>query len=348
MHSCFKINNTSFSEKSITDFIQKLLSSDEVYLRDVGEFLAEWYNEEEYVIVETSGSTGVPKAINLYKKHMINSALATGEYFSLKENSTVLLCLSASYIAGKMMLVRALTLGWHIYLKPPTSTPLEGNQRYDFAAMVPLQVANSLPHLNKVKKIIIGGAPISKALLEQLQSITAECFMTYGMTETCTHIAIKPLNTTKSELFETLPNITISQDERSCLVIMAPNISNDSVTTNDIVKLDSNKSFQWIGRFDTIINSGGVKLFPEQIEQKLSRLIKQRFFVTGIPDEFLGEKLILVIESETVFVVDNSELEALLLKYEIPKKVMFLSKFNETPTGKIHRSETLKLLASSL
>jgi O-succinylbenzoic acid--CoA ligase len=344
VHPSFQIHNRSFTEKSFVDFIEELLVSNEIYLQDIGVFLKEWTNDKDYVCVNTSGSTGTPKEIKLLKKHMKNSALATGEYFKLKENSTALLCLSANYIAGKMMLVRALTSGWNIYLKPPSSTPLKDNVTYDFAAMVPLQVASSLNKLHNVKQLIIGGAPVSISLQDQLQRLSTACYVTYGMTETCTHIAVKNLGEIGNEIYNVLPNITIAQDKRECLVISAPNITKEKIITNDIVNLISKTEFQWLGRYDSIINSGGVKLFPEQIEMKLSTLITTRFFVAGIPDTTLGEQLILVVERNSELKLDNNLLSKLLLKYEIPKKIVTLKNFKETPTGKIHRSNTLKAL----
>lgn len=344
MHPSFKINNTSFTEKSFIDFTDDLLASDEVYLQDIGFFLKEWTNTETHIIVKTSGSTGVPKEVKLLKKHMIHSALATGQYFNLKEHTTALLCLSANYIAGKMMLVRALVLGWNIYLKPPTGIPLDDDTIYDFAAMVPLQVVKSLNKLESIKQLIIGGAPVSLSLQQQLQSVSTQCYVTYGMTETCTHIAVKNLNNIDDNVYETLPNITISQDERECLVITAPTVSEEVIVTNDIVKLTSLHQFEWLGRYDSIVNSGGVKLFPEQIERKLSGLIKQRFFVAGIPDEILGERLILVIESNAIDLYGKNELTQLLSKYEVPKSIYYITNFKETTTGKVHRINTLNII----
>ena len=344
MHPSFKINNIAFTEQLFIGFIDDLLISNEDYLKDIGLFLNEWINDNDYIVVKTSGSTGKPKEIKLLKEHMRNSALATGAYFNLKENSTALLCLSATYIAGKMMLVRAMTLGWNIYLKAPSSNPLEDDTTYDFAAMVPMQVTNSLDKLQYIKQLIIGGAPVSQNLQKQLYKITTQCYVTYGMTETCTHIAVKSLDTNAKDVYKVLPNITVTQDNRGCLVISATTISNETIITNDVVKLVTEIEFQWLGRFDSVINSGGVKLFPEQIEEKLSKIITSRFFVAGIPDETLGEQLILIIESNSDLRLDKNVLTETLLKYEIPKKVVCLSKFKETPTGKIHRSDTLKEL----
>jgi O-succinylbenzoic acid--CoA ligase len=345
VHPSFKINNIAFTEQSFIGFIDDLLISNEDYLKDIGQFLNEWNNDNDYIVVKTSGSTGKPKEIKLLKEHMRNSALATSSFFNLKENSTVLLCLSATYIAGKMMLVRALVSGWNIYLKAPSSNPLEDDTTYDFAAMVPMQVTNSLDKLQNIKQLIIGGAPVSQNLQEQLYEITTQCYVTYGMTETCTHIAVKSLDANAKDVYKVLPNVVISQDDRECLMISAPDISNELIVTNDIVKIVSDTEFMWLGRFDSIINSGGVKLFPEQIERKLSGVIKERFFVAGIPDDILGERLILIIESDANDLYSRNELAKLLLKYEVPKNIYYITKFKETPTGKVHRLNTLNIVS---
>jgi len=352
VHPSFKINKQSFTTTSLLKFSEELTASDELYLKDIGAFIMDWLNDDDYVLVSTSGSTGLPKEIKLLKSHMRNSALATGNYFGLNENTNALSCLSATYIAGKMMLVRAMVLGWDIHLVSPIANPLENlTESYDFCAMVPLQVESSLTDLHKIKKLIIGGAPMSSSLHEQLQAVTTNCYATYGMTETITHIAVKRINKLSVSLsavesyFNTLPNVSISQDDRGCLVIEAPKVSYEPIVTNDIVNIHSDREFEWLGRFDNVINSGGVKLFPEQIEQKLSQLIKKRFFVAGIPDEQLGEQLILIIESDVRLNLSKSDYQnCQLSKYEIPKRVFILSKLIETPTGKIQREQTLKLL----
>jgi O-succinylbenzoic acid--CoA ligase len=351
MHSSFKINNTSFTSTSIIGFIDELMNEEDSYLNDIGFFLESWFSESSYIIVQTSGSTGAPKKIKLDKVQMTNSALATGEFFNLKENTKALLCLSANYIAGKMMIVRAIVLGWDIHLVAPLSNPLESvTQKFDFCAMVPLQVQSSLKCIENIKTLIIGGGEVSVSLQNSLAKLKTSCYATYGMTETITHIAVKQLNNFREDILNTnhytlLPNIKISKDKRGCLVINAPNLSENKIITNDIVNIFSDSSFEWLGRFDNVVNSGGVKLFPEQIEFKLSKLIKQRFFIAGMPDEKLGQKLVLVIESRVRLIDDKLDYEKCKLeKYEKPKKVYFLNNFIETTTGKIKRNETLKLL----
>lgn len=352
IHPSFQFNGESFKSQL------ELITFSEEISEDLYWFLQEWFSDSDTLIVKTSGSTGASKLIALEKEHMRNSAKATGSFLNLKEETKALCCLSTAYIAGKMMVIRALTLGWHLDVVEPVSNPLEeAFEVYDFCAMVPMQVKASLWDLNLVKKLLIGGGVVSQGLQNDLQGLSTECFASYGMTETVTHIAIKKLNHLTSNLlddeiviglgaesknnYQVLPNITISQDERACLVIDAPLLSGEQVITNDIVKLYSDTEFEWLGRYDHVINSGGVKLHPEQIEKELSKILIQRFFVAGLPDEVLGEKLILLVEGE----FKDVNLSLLnLSKYELPKEIHFIHQFVETETHKIQRQKTLALL----
>ena len=353
-HKDFKLNSTSFAT------VDDLLSYTAKYSDKIHHFLQEWFSEKDYVIVHTSGSTGIPKAIKLQKKQLQNSAVATGDFFKLDEKTTALLCLPIEYIAGKMMLVRAVTLGWHLDVISSSSNPLKQHlTSYDFAAMVPLQVENSIDKLHQIKKLIVGGGAVSDSLQEKLQEVTTEVFATYGMTETITHIAVKKLNNfglpkgnaTNNTCYKILPNTTIYKDERNCLVIKNTSISDKVIFTNDVVALISDTQFKWLGRFDNVINSGGIKLYPEKIEADLSKIIRQRFFVAGIKDEKLGEKLVLLIESagdKSIKLTDqlNSEMKnsKLFSKFEIPKEIHFIDRFAETETKKIQRKKTMDLI----
>ena len=195
--------------------------------------------------------------------------------------------------------------------------------------------------------LITGGAAVNETVKTAIQSIKTQVYETYGMTETITHIAVKKLNKVSvkalgKNVFNILPNITITQDNRECLVIDAPNLSNTKITTNDVVKLHSKSSFEWLGRIDNAINTGGLKLFPEQLEAKLRPNIKQRFFITSMDDKTLGEKVVLIIEGSPYTLESN--VFKRLNKNEIPKNIYFISQFSETDSGKIQRSNTLRSL----
>lgn len=349
IHPDFKLNGVHYKYDELQEVGYSLVKEGEGHEVPIGEFLLDWSSERPTVDVFTSGSTGTPKSIKIKKLYMVNSAISTGKYFALSSGDTALLCLPCSGIAGKMMLVRAMVLGLQLKTVEPSSKPLsdlDGN--FDFVAMVPVQAENSLKQLSRIRTLIIGGAPISHPLKEALKTVTTAVFETYGMTETVTHIAAKRLNdgSTKpgGRIFEALPNIFLSKDNRDCLVISAPKLSDYEVVTNDVVYLISESTFEWLGRYDTVINSGGIKLIPEQIEKKLSAIITVRFFVAGIPDVSLGQKLVLLIEStqsnpEKLF----NQIKGLkdLGKYEVPKEIFPLKAFEETESGKIQREKTL-------
>ncbi len=231
-------------------------------------------------------------------------------------------------------------------IAPPSSQPLKGTSKtYDFSAMIPMQVEKSLSELHRIKKLIIGGGSISNQLLLNLQEIPTKAYATYGMTETITHIAVKSINQPMENHYTVLPNISVETDERGCLVINAPRISKEKIITNDLAHLISNSQFKWLGRYDSIINSGGIKLIPEEIEQKLTPYISERFFITGIPDTLLGEKVVLVVEgAKQLSLLEKIKKQDILKKYEIPKEVYFIPQFIETETKKIQRKKNLERL----
>ncbi len=327
---------------------------DESWLKSLHNFLVEWINEEDFVTVNTSGSTGTPKQIQLSKERMMQSAFMTGKYFNFKSGQTALLCLPCDYIAGKMMVVRSMMWGLDLQLVPPAGNPMgQIAQPIDFAAMIPLQVANvfeqSPAKFSLIKKLIIGGGKVDVQLQEKLQTIATQCFATYGMTETITHVAIKKLNgVAQTAYFEGLNNIQFSKDERDCLVIDAPRLSPEKVITNDIVDLKNEHQFEWLGRFDNVINTGGVKVFPEKVEEKLEKIITNRFFITSLPDKKLENKVVLFIESEQWMKekIDalKLDLKQVLTKFERPKNIYFIPRFAETATNKIQRNRTKEKL----
>jgi O-succinylbenzoic acid--CoA ligase len=340
VHNFFKLNGYHLTKEDLCRVAYSFIKEGEDYEQAVGEFLLDWFDDKSYVDMYTSGTTGTPKKIRIEKEAMIQSAIATGDFFELQAGNRVLHCLPTHFIAGKMMFVRSFVLGLDMDFAPPSSNPLEHNDElYDFAAMVPLQVKNAIKKLTNIKKVIIGGVKINKPLELELEKLPIQIYETYGMTETITHIAAKKIG---EDAFSTLPNVTVSVNENQCLVILAKNISNDTIETNDIVTLISDTQFVWLGRFDTIINSGGIKLIPEQIEDKLAALIPRRYFVNGEPDDILGERVVLYIEGETI-PLEASVFNA-LDKYEKPKEIVFIPKFKETPTGKIMRAESKELV----
>ncbi|MES2811020.1 MAG: AMP-binding protein [Bacteroidota bacterium] len=340
IHPKFRFNGKSFSKEELIVLGNSLVTSNLEFEKECGSFLLHWLDVNDFVTVQTSGTTGKPKQIKITKQAMVNSAIATGTFLKLKEGDFALCCLPVKYIAGKMMLVRAMVLGLELDMVEAKSNPLENNSKsYDFVAMVPLQVENSIEKLNQISKLLIGGAKVNQELETKILSSECEAYESYSMTETVTHVALKRIG---AKTFKTLPNVTVDVDQRNCLVIEAPLLNSATIITNDLVELVTKTEFSWIGRVDNVVNSGGVKLFPEQIEEKLQYYFNQRFFVGGILDKLLGEKLVLVVEGNEK-PIDLSIFTS-LNKFEKPKGIYFLSEFLETETGKIKRKEILKSL----
>lgn len=353
IHLKFKLDGNYFDREALKEVAYSFVKEGKPYEQIIGDFLMDWLDEKDYLVINTSGSTGTPNPIRLDKQAMVHSALATGDFFGTQPGDSALHCLPSNFVAGKMMLVRAMILGLSLDLVEPTSNPLQHIEKnYDFSAMVPFQVENSLEHLHHIKTLLVGGAPASSALVTSLQNVSTKAFATYGMTETITHIAAKPLNhLPKGETanYQTLPNIQVATDDRDCLEIDAPRITQEKISTNDVVELISETEFNWLGRYDNVINSGGIKLHPEQIEEKLSSFINGRFFVTAVDDTQLGEKLILLVEDAEQTIDTSALLKTIqdapkLSKFEIPKAMYTVEKFAETDTGKVQRQETVASL----
>jgi O-succinylbenzoic acid--CoA ligase len=335
VHNRFKLNGIHLDRRALCLVGYNYIKEGDAAEIAVGDFILDWFDSKSYIELSTSGTTGVPKKIRIEKQAMVHSALATGNYFDLQPGDKALHCLPTKFIAGKMMFVRSFILGLDLDYVAPSSHPMENNTtKYDFVAMVPLQVENSLKALDNVKKMIVGGAKMSAALEKSLFKLKTEIYETYGMTETITHIAAKKLG---EKAFTILPNVKIQQDDRKCLVIDAPKIASQTIVTNDIVDLVNEKQFIFLGRIDNVINSGGVKLIPEQIEAKLAGRIQSRFFVAGVPDSVLGEKLVLIIEGAEQS-LDEAVFDG-LDKFEKPKAVFYVPLFLETLNGKIKRKE---------
>ena len=288
---------------------------------------------------------------------MIASAKLTQRALNLKTGESALLCLDPKYIAGKMIIVRAFVTGMKLLAVEPSLNPLHNlhpTTQVDFVALIPSQLIEILQsnypnRLNGIKNIIVGGAPLDGLVRSKVAEINAKVYATYGMTETVSHIALQAVSgDSMSEYFNTLPGVIIRTDERGCLVIKTPFLE-EEVTTNDIVEIKNNNEFKWVGRFDNVINTGGVKIFPEKLESDIQNVfdameVSNRFVVSSVPDPMFGEKLVLLIEGKLPFPVDRlmSTLQDVLPRYHVPKEIISNASIVATANGKVNRPATRK------
>lgn len=312
-------------------------------------FLNEWRDENPELLVHTSGSTGKPKPLWVEKRRMEASARITCRFLQLKEGDTALLCMPLDYIAGKMMVVRALTCGLRLVSVEPSAHPMKDlpdNTPIDFAAMVPLQVARTLQvpeerqRLRQVRHLIIGGGAIDEELEQALQDFPNAVWSTYGMTETLSHIALRRINgAARDDHYTPFEGVGIAVNDEGCLVVNAPAVCPTPLTTNDRAVLAADgRRFRILGRRDNVICSGGIKLQAEEIERKLRARIHVPFMVTKRRDAALGEAVVLMVEDS-----DAEKYQAAcsdtLNKYERPKLILSVERIPLTETGKPARKE---------
>ncbi len=324
------------------------------------EFLTDWHNANPFLQVHTSGSTGKPKNILVEKSRMLASAKMTCDYLNLKKGDTTLLCMSLSYIGGKMIVVRAIERDMRLLCVPPCSTPLDTLQdickgefpHINMAAMVPMQVKKSLdnPHLREIDNLIIGGGAIDKSLEQTLKTFSNNVYSTYGMTETLSHIALRKVSGDDATPWYTpLRGVTISVNEDNCLVIEAPLLCDGTLVTNDIVEITDGGRFRIIGRKDNVINSGGIKIHMEEVEKAIRERsgVDDGFMISSCKDEILGEKVTLILSSH----IENHARERVvnaaneIEKYWRPKKTVEVDELPMTDNGKPDRA-TAKKIAS--
>ena len=310
------------------------------------EFLEEWNSDSPYVEVKTSGSTGEPKRMLVEKQRMRASARITCDFLGLKAGDTALLCMPLDYIAGKMMVVRAIERELKLVVVEPSGHPLvKQGDGFTFAAMVPMQVYNSLQvpeereRLKQIKHLIIGGGAIDEAMAEQLKTFPNHVWSTYGMTETLSHIALRRLSGPEaSEWYTPFPSVSVSLNEEGCLVIDAPEVCKERLVTNDIAELATdNQSFRILGRKDNVICSGGIKIQAEEVERMLKAHLRVPYLISKRPDKKFGEVVVLLTEGD----VEEAKkvCEAVLPKYQRPKVYIHVSEIPMTETKKPARRQ---------
>ncbi len=353
------VQQQSFSFDAIKQHGRELLHNQQPF-EQAFELARQWLNGNTTFTFFTSGSTGVPKAITLNRTQLEASANATIKALSLKPSEHILVCMNTQFIGGAMLLIRGLILGATITLQEPSSNPfkhLAQHHPYTFASFTPLQLFPLIQNLfgeqtilNQFKQVLIGGASISNELEEILSMLSVKCYQTYGMTETVSHIAIRQIG--KKESYQLLAGVAYQTDTRGCIALKGEVTQNQWVQTNDVIEPIDSNHFNILGRADDVINSGGIKVWPQKVEEQLRTVLKSlsipfsNICVAQKTDQQLGEKVIVLIETnlhELDWELVKAKLYSTLHKYEIPKTAYLLQQFVYTPSGKINKVETLKM-----
>lgn len=349
--NCVCIEGERYSSSDINGVRGRALAQKSTFHKQLLLFLQEWFSESPTIRLHTSGSTGTPKEIIARKEQMMRSAKITCDFLGVQRNDKALLCLPLSYIAGKMMVVRAIYAGLDLYPAEPDGHPLAlQSTPFDFAAMVPLQVYNSLQsdqeteRLSKIKHLIIGGGAIDEDLEERLKDFPNAIYSTYGMTETLSHIALRQVSGTEATSFYTpLPSVFLSLSDENTLVIDAPAVSDTTLVTNDMAELLPDGRFRILGRKDNVINSGGIKIQIEDIEKILAKHLKGRFAITAVPHPKLGEAVTLLLEGSHDVSNTKGLCKDVLPRFGQPVHIFTINAIPHTGSGKIDRAAAKRL-----
>lgn len=306
--------------------------------------MSEGLLSQDTFIFQTSGSTGEPKSISFNRHEIVSSAKLTADFFRLEKGAKVLLALPVRYVAGRMMLYRSVINQWKLYVAMPSLNPLTDlDIAIEFAALTPQQLAVIIEQtpekLSLIQTIICGGGKLDRVLNEKILELGIAVFETYGMTETLTHVAVRALHHGETT-FHALPGVTFSLNENQCLVIECGHLSGAPIITQDIVELISPVEMRWIGRNDFVVNSGGIKIYPERVEAILSQVFDFSFYIGGVSDELLGQRLVIFVEEiPTGFNWQEMLNETELTKYERPREMIAIGKFERTESGKLIRKK---------
>ncbi len=339
------------------------LISGDPYVQKARSICLDWLNGKDSFILPTSGSTGPPKQITVHAGQLKASVQATSDALSLYRGTRVLACLNIDYVAGFMMLVRAMELDWEVTLIAPSSNPLllvPEECRFDFTALVPMQLYEIVSNpatshrVKELGKILLGGVGLTRSQRETFIKLEQEVYLGYGMTETVSHVALQRISRTTQGRFYLTGDVNFGTDPRGCLYFRGAVTGNELVQTNDLATIfPDERAFILHGRIDNVVNSGGIKIQIEEMEALIGELLAANqvlsdFFLWKIPDERLGDALVLVVEGTPE---SEERISAILRKgverLKRPRKIYFTGAFLRTGSDKTDKYRTFEMLTGA-
>lgn len=252
------------------------------------------------VIVFTSGSAGRPKAVRLSEKNWQAAGVSSTNFYGFGPEGRWLLVLPLFHVSGLSIIFRALVSGGAALLSPRLEP--EALDEADFASLVPAQLRDAVEKRSKPPRaeVVVGGGALPSELVARAQGWTIH--RTYGMSETAAVVASGPPQT---EWMTALPGVDISVADQGLLQIRGAQVSpgyaddsergpNDWFVTSDFGKVQGDQ-VAVTGRADRMINTGGEKVDPAEVESLLlSHPEVADVYVFGQPDERWGEAVAVV------------------------------------------------------
>ena len=282
------------------------------------------------IVVNTTGSTGIVKGIELTRANLLSSVAATHKFLGTKTGDVWSLLLPTNHIAGINVVARSIVL----------ESDVVGVDDYaDFTAIVPTQLhkalngdAQLLSHLKGCRAVLVGGAATSSQLLDSARNAGIKVVTTYGSTETCGGCIYNN---------QPLEGVSVQIDQTGLLQVAGPMVFESGwYTTSDLAEIKDGKVFI-LGRADDVIISGGENISLVSIE----KLLGEDFIAFGVPDDLWGSKLSLASTSKINVAQVSKLITENIGKHAVPKEFVVIS---EIPLMGIGKPDRVTLLENYL
>jgi O-succinylbenzoic acid--CoA ligase len=274
------------------------------------DWVKRWNSRDSNFTFLTSGTSGSAKEILFSREQIEKSAWRTAQFFKWSDGMEVLHSLPMQYVAGRMNVLRALITKQSVWKMTPkvemTSNDFYRLENIEWWTLTPPMLSSFLsieqPVLTKAK-LLVGGAPVVQSLIDKAQGVGNEIWESYGAAETLTHIALRKLNgNDKSKGFKPLHGVSIKMTEQGMAI--DDGFLGNAVVTSDLGTWINDKEFIVEGRIDDIINSGGVKINPLEVEKIIHQHMKEAGFVKGSKDDRWGQIVTWVVKYDTIIPQD--------------------------------------------
>jgi o-succinylbenzoate---CoA ligase len=313
------------------------------------------------VVIATSGSTGAPKGVQLTASALTASAAASLRRIGAAPGERWLCCLPTFHISGIGVLVRSLLAGTDPVITAPANADIIVASECEHVSLVPTQLRRLLDagcEPGRVRTVLLGGAATPGGLLAEARAAGWPVVTTYGMSETCGGCVYDGLPLDGVLLrTEDDGRIRISGPVLFSGYRLAPELTRAAVTegwfrTADLGLLGADGRLVVRGRIDDVINSGGEKVVPGEVEAVLGTSAGVAdVVVIGLPDPEWGEAVAaFVVPADQASPPDPQRLTANVRRtvsaHAAPKKIFVVPEFPLLPSGKPDRDALRKLAAN--
>jgi O-succinylbenzoic acid--CoA ligase len=263
-----------------------------------------WLSDRSEFEFQTSGSTGPPKTILFSRSQIIKSAERTARIFDWHPGMNAIHSLPMSFVAGRMNILRALICHQSLWrIDPKINFTLEDfslDIKISWWTLTPamLDKVIRMPSLNlQHATLLVGGGRLSEKIMDMAKGQKFPIWESYGAAETLTHIALRKINGEDAqEGFVPIPSVELELNEKG--VLITDDLLNQKVQTFDHLQRLNNGQFLIMGRTDDLINSGGLKIYPSQVEAIIEGHVNFEFFIKGTPDDLWGEIVTWVVKDD--------------------------------------------------